>query len=40
MVQIIQHFADAGFSVTDQHRVDRPLWTRTIWDLITFGTKP
>lgn len=32
-------FAGAGFSVTDQHRVDRPMWTRTIWDLITFGTK-
>lgn len=31
---------DAGFRVTEQHRVDRPWWTRTIWDLITFGTKP
>ena len=31
---------DAGLRVTDQHRVERPWWTRTIWDLITFGTKP
>lgn len=31
---------DAGFRVTDQHRVHRPWWTRAVWDLITFGTKP
>lgn len=33
-------FDGAGFSVTAQHRVDRPLWTRPVWDLITIGTKP
>ncbi|MCV7174319.1 class I SAM-dependent methyltransferase [Mycolicibacterium sphagni] len=33
-------FADAGFILTDQRRVDRPLWTRGVWDLITIGTKP
>lgn len=31
-------FADAGFTVTDQHRVRRPLWTRGVFDLITVGT--
>jgi hypothetical protein len=30
-------FADAGFTVTDQHRVQRPLWTRGVWDLLTLG---
>lgn len=30
-------FAQAGFRVTDQHRVARPLWTRAIFDLITVG---
>ena len=33
-------FAVAGFELTDQHRVDRPLWTKAVWDLITIGTKP
>ena len=33
-------FAAAGFTLTDQHRVSRPLWTRGVWDLITIGTKP
>lgn len=33
-------FADAGFTLADQHRVRRPLWTRAVWDLITIGTKP
>lgn len=33
-------FADAGFDITDQRRVDRPVWTRAVWDLITVGTKP
>ncbi len=32
-------FAGAGFTVTDQHRVRRPLWTRTVFDLITLGTR-
>ncbi len=33
-------FTGAGFALTDQHRVNRPLWTRPVWDLITVGTKP
>ena len=33
-------FGTAGFTLTDQHRVSRPLWTRAVWDLITIGTKP
>jgi len=33
-------FAGAGFNVTEQHRVHRPLWTRGVWDLITLGTTP
>jgi ubiquinone/menaquinone biosynthesis C-methylase UbiE len=33
-------FSTAGFTLTDQHRVSRPLWTRGVWDLITIGTKP
>lgn len=32
-------FTDAGFVITDQRRVDRPLWTRAVFDLITIGTK-
>jgi hypothetical protein len=32
-------FAGAGFTVTDQHRVARPLWTRGVWDLLTTGVK-
>lgn len=31
-------FTDAGFTVSDQHRVRRPLWTRGVFDLITVGT--
>ena len=31
-------FTDAGFTITSQRRVDRPLWTRAVWDLITIGT--
>jgi len=33
-------FTDAGFTITSQRRVDRPLWTRAVWDLITIGAKP
>jgi len=33
-------FTDAGFTITSQRRVDRPLWTRAVWDLITVGAKP
>jgi ubiquinone/menaquinone biosynthesis C-methylase UbiE len=32
-------FAGAWFTVTDQHRVARPLWTRGVWDLLTTGVK-
>lgn len=33
-------FTEAGFTISSQRRVDRPLWTRAVWDLITVGTKP
>jgi ubiquinone/menaquinone biosynthesis C-methylase UbiE len=33
-------FEGAGFSISDQHRIPRPPWTRMISDLITVGTKP
>ena len=33
-------FNGAGFDVAEQRRVDRPVWTRAVWDLITIGTKP
>ncbi|WP_310768075.1 class I SAM-dependent methyltransferase [Mycobacterium sp. Z3061] len=32
-------FEDAGFTVSDQHRIRRPIWTQIISDLITVGTK-
>lgn len=32
-------FTQAGFTVTDQHRVPRPLVTRAVFDLITVGTR-
>jgi ubiquinone/menaquinone biosynthesis C-methylase UbiE len=32
-------FEDAGFTVSDQHRVPRPFWTAIISDLFTVGTK-
>jgi ubiquinone/menaquinone biosynthesis C-methylase UbiE len=32
-------FGDAGFRVTEQHRVRRPLWTQVLLDLITVGVK-
>ena len=32
-------FEDAGFQVSDQHRVRRPVWTLVLSDLITFGVK-
>jgi ubiquinone/menaquinone biosynthesis C-methylase UbiE len=34
-----QLFEGAGFTVAEQHRVRRPLWTRAISDLITVGIK-
>lgn len=32
-------FEDAGFTVSDQHRIPRPVWTQLISDLLTVGTK-
>lgn len=32
-------FTDAGFTLADQHRVRRPLWTLGIFDLITLGIR-
>jgi ubiquinone/menaquinone biosynthesis C-methylase UbiE len=32
-------FEGAGFTVVEQHRVRRPLWTRPIGDLFTAGVK-
>jgi ubiquinone/menaquinone biosynthesis C-methylase UbiE len=32
-------FEDAGFRITDQHRVRRPLWTQFLSDLVTVGVK-
>jgi ubiquinone/menaquinone biosynthesis C-methylase UbiE len=32
-------FEDAGFTIVEQHRVRRPLWTRAISDLFTAGVK-
>ena len=33
-------FEDAGFTVSDQHRIRRPVWTQLLSDLITVGIKP
>jgi len=32
-------FEDAGFVISEQHRIPRPAWARIISDLITVGTK-
>jgi ubiquinone/menaquinone biosynthesis C-methylase UbiE len=32
-------FEEAEFTVSDQHRVHRPWWTRAVSDLITIGVK-
>lgn len=32
-------FTDAGFEITDQRPVQRPVWTRMVWDLLTVGAK-
>jgi ubiquinone/menaquinone biosynthesis C-methylase UbiE len=32
-------FEDAGFAISDQHRIRRPRWTRVVSDLITVGVK-
>jgi ubiquinone/menaquinone biosynthesis C-methylase UbiE len=33
-------FEDAGFTVSDQHRIHRPVWTQLVLDLVTIGIKP
>jgi ubiquinone/menaquinone biosynthesis C-methylase UbiE len=33
-------FEDAGFTVSEQHRVRRPAWTLIVSDLFTVGIKP
>jgi ubiquinone/menaquinone biosynthesis C-methylase UbiE len=38
--QMRELFRGAGFTILDQHRVHRPVWTMLIPDLVTFGTKP
>ena len=37
--ELLALFAGAGFTVADQHRVRRPIWT-PVSDLITVGVKP
>jgi SAM-dependent methyltransferase len=37
--QMRKLFEDAGFTVLDQHRVNRPIWTKLVPDLVTFGGK-
>ena len=32
-------FEGAGFTVSDQHRIPRPVWTRIVSDLLTVGIK-
>lgn len=32
-------FEGAGFEISDQHRIPRPVWTRLVSDLLTVGTK-
>ncbi|OBA59907.1 SAM-dependent methyltransferase [Mycobacterium sp. 1100029.7] len=32
-------FENAGFTVTDQHRIARPVWLRFVSDVITVGVK-
>jgi ubiquinone/menaquinone biosynthesis C-methylase UbiE len=38
-VEMRKLFEDAGFAVSDQHRVRRPAWTMVLSDLITIGVK-
>jgi ubiquinone/menaquinone biosynthesis C-methylase UbiE len=38
--QMRELFEGAGFTILEQRRVHRPLWTKLIPDLITVGTKP
>lgn len=39
-VAVHDMFSDAGFTVDEQHRVRRPVWTKLLSDLITVGVKP
>jgi hypothetical protein len=32
-------FENAGFSISDQHRIPRPVWTALVSDLLTVGIK-
>lgn len=32
-------FEDAGFVISDQHRIRRPSWMRILYDVITVGAK-
>lgn len=36
---MLKLFEDAGFTVSQQHRVRRPLWQQVVSDLLTVGTK-
>ncbi|MDT5108053.1 MAG: hypothetical protein QOI25_5566 [Mycobacterium sp.] len=38
--QMRELFEGAGFTILEQHRVHRPVWTKLIPDLITVGSKP
>jgi ubiquinone/menaquinone biosynthesis C-methylase UbiE len=38
--QVRALFEGAGFTILEQHRVQRPVWTKLIPDLVTFGNKP
>ena len=38
--EMLALFEEAGFQVTDQHRVRRPAWTTIVSDVLTAGTKP
>jgi ubiquinone/menaquinone biosynthesis C-methylase UbiE len=37
--QMRKLFEGAGFTILDQHRVNRPIWTKLVPDMVTFGGK-
>ena len=37
--EMIELFEAAGFTISEQHRVRRPVWTRIVSDLFTVGVK-
>ncbi|MDR3662603.1 MAG: methyltransferase domain-containing protein [Mycobacterium sp.] len=37
--EMVKLFEGAGFTVSEQHRVKRPVWTMVVSDLLTVGTK-